>query len=454
MFYSTYDATKSWYGYEYQGKLAIKKTLEYILKEIIEKNLKNFEELEESLSEIELEIENNEDFALLERKNYKSIHQVKTGAVDSEAINNMFFCYLEKNKNIDIYLHYTSGVYDYNKSIEVFKKKIKENLEELEKYFSGELDKNKINLDKKVKKKHSLEQALLILGTTKENLEENLNKIKKNLLFFEKEKINEKKFIFKKEEYFNVDLEIKKIIEEILKKINIKFSEIDEMIICKTLNMCFVLDEYLEKIVVEKKNTPIPFLKIIEILKKDDLKLPESYESYSKIERIINHLNDGCREKEICGEENCNTSCSVKEVLKQLREIRGENLIKFIKKINFPYGLKDIGESNLDKLLERLIEQPLKLEENNFYVKEKIECGTLDTREKKHEKRYIREFDNNRKIYNELLREKKIFLTENLEIENILNRSSDYSQVGYENDSRDILNEKEILITTYRERLK
>lgn len=455
MFYSTYDATKSWYGYEYQGKLAIKKTLEYILDEIIKKKIHNFDELENYMNKLNLEIENNEDFALLKNQTYKSIHQVKTGKVDSEAINNMFFCYCEKYNNINLYLHYTEGDYNYAHGLKNFKTQLNTTIETIDKYLSKQLDINEIKLDKRKKKKHSLEQALLYLQSSKENLENNLNEIKKILLSFNSKKIDESKFIFKKEKYAEINLEIKNIIKSILSKINPKFSDIEKIIEYKLLNMCQILDNHLEKIVTEENNQPISFLKIIEVLKKDDLKLPENYIAYLKLERIIKYLQEACENKEICENKNCETECDVKKVLKKLRKIRGQELTDFIKRINFPYGVcEDIGSSNLDKLLEKLVNQLLKLEKNNFYIKEKTECGTLDIREEKFKRKYIREFNKNRKNYNELLREKKIFLTENLKIENIINKTNDYSETGYKKNPKDILEENDILITTYKERGK
>ncbi|MEG0237047.1 MAG: hypothetical protein RR523_12620 [Cetobacterium sp.] len=457
MFYHTFDATKSWYGYEYQGKLAIKKALEYISEEIDNRKLKKFEELEKFAEGLELEIEKNEDFAILKEGKYISIHQVKTGKIDNPATNNMYFNYLENNNDdknkFKIYLHYTEGTYSYESSLESFQKEINKILEEVKIYLSDEKKRSEINLTKREKKKHSIEKALLNLNSEKDNLEENLLKIESALKQLSLEEINKEVFVFQKEKEVEIDSEIEKILKQILEQLDYKLAEIPELIKSKLLNMCYILDTHLEEIVTKKKNKPILFLKFIEILKKDNLKLPKNYEAFMKMEKIINVLEDTCKHKDFCDEKECENDCNVKETLKKLREIRGEKLLNFIKYIKFPYGINDIDHPSLDKLLQRLLRQEINFDENNFYINEQTECGTLDIRDSIHEKSYIREFQNNRNEYNELIMEKKYILTENFEIKDILNKGCIYSEYGYEIDSRDILEGKNIEITTYKKRM-
>lgn len=66
------SAINSWEGYKYQGNIALYVTLSYI-KEILSK--------QETLDGYEVQIEGEEDFALLKNGQYKSLHQVKLGAV-------------------------------------------------------------------------------------------------------------------------------------------------------------------------------------------------------------------------------------------------------------------------------------------------------------------------------------------------------------------------------------
>lgn len=67
------SAIYSWEGYKYQGNIALYVTLSYI-KDILSK--------QETLDDYEVQIEGEEDFALLKNGQYKSLHQVKLGAVN------------------------------------------------------------------------------------------------------------------------------------------------------------------------------------------------------------------------------------------------------------------------------------------------------------------------------------------------------------------------------------
>lgn len=64
------DATPSWSGYNYQGKIAIYKVLQLINKLIKDKK-------SEDIAKYELELEWLEDFSILFEEQYESIHQVK-----------------------------------------------------------------------------------------------------------------------------------------------------------------------------------------------------------------------------------------------------------------------------------------------------------------------------------------------------------------------------------------
>lgn len=67
------SAIKSWEGYKYQGNITLYVTLSCI-KDILSK--------QESLDDYEVQIEGEEDFALLKNGYYISLHQVKSGAVN------------------------------------------------------------------------------------------------------------------------------------------------------------------------------------------------------------------------------------------------------------------------------------------------------------------------------------------------------------------------------------
>ena len=67
---TTHDASSSWNGYTYQGKVAIYTTLKYINFYIQGQNA-------HKINSLKLEIEHLEDFSILESNNYISLHQVK-----------------------------------------------------------------------------------------------------------------------------------------------------------------------------------------------------------------------------------------------------------------------------------------------------------------------------------------------------------------------------------------
>lgn len=67
------SAIDSWEGYKYQGNVTLYVTLSH-MKEILSK--------QDSLDGYEVQIEGEEDFALLKDGQYKSLHQVKLGAVN------------------------------------------------------------------------------------------------------------------------------------------------------------------------------------------------------------------------------------------------------------------------------------------------------------------------------------------------------------------------------------
>ena len=67
------SAINSWEGYKYQGNIALYVTLFHI-KDILFQG--------ESLDDYNIQIEGEEDFALLKNSQYKSLHQVKLGAVN------------------------------------------------------------------------------------------------------------------------------------------------------------------------------------------------------------------------------------------------------------------------------------------------------------------------------------------------------------------------------------
>ncbi len=115
-----WDASASWNGYTYQGKVALLAVLEKICKLKDTQNI----DLKCELAKYSLELEWIEDFALVCDNEYLTIHQVKnkdkTNIKDySEALANLAEK-LDKNPNIQsAYLHSKNkiGVKDWGKEI-------------------------------------------------------------------------------------------------------------------------------------------------------------------------------------------------------------------------------------------------------------------------------------------------------------------------------------------------
>ncbi len=90
MFYEDISALPSWYGYLYQGQIALILTLETILKKMSNGN---------SIKNLVLELEHIEDFSIKENEQYISIHQVKSGktvSLSEADIFNFAIIYFDK----------------------------------------------------------------------------------------------------------------------------------------------------------------------------------------------------------------------------------------------------------------------------------------------------------------------------------------------------------------------
>ena len=105
------SAINSWEGYKYQGNIALYVTLFHI-KDILFQG--------ESLDDYNIQIEGEEDFALLKNSQYKSLHQVKLGAVNLDD-NDKFAFIAEIIQNgaelgyfhVNLNNHIRKGVFGY-----------------------------------------------------------------------------------------------------------------------------------------------------------------------------------------------------------------------------------------------------------------------------------------------------------------------------------------------------
>ena len=95
------SAINSWEGYKYQGNVALYIILYYI-KEILSK--------QESLEDYEIQIEGVEDFALIKNGLYKSLHQVKLGALNLNDNDKFaFITEIIQNGAEKVYFHVNSS---------------------------------------------------------------------------------------------------------------------------------------------------------------------------------------------------------------------------------------------------------------------------------------------------------------------------------------------------------
>lgn len=109
-----HDASSSWNGYTYQGKVAIYTTLKYINYYIQEGNI-------HKINSLKLEIEHLEDFSILEGDEYLSLHQVKAKPKNKtiggyKAANIDLLGKLAKNNNIEeVNLHTATKLKDFDR---------------------------------------------------------------------------------------------------------------------------------------------------------------------------------------------------------------------------------------------------------------------------------------------------------------------------------------------------
>lgn len=449
MFYHMYDASKSWNGYEYQGKVAMKETLLYLEKIIEEKNIKNFEMLENYINnnKICLEIEENEDFSIIDNDKYISVHQVKTGeGRDAAATLNMFFSYLEKNFG-KYFLHYTNEI---SITFETIYKEFKDELDELLNFNRESCFDNNGEF-KLSKKKHSFPLALYKMGTNEENLCKNMRLVKETLKKYKEMPIDESRFVLKKE---NNSLEgaIKDIIEKIYIKINKNI--ITKDIEHKYMYFGKILNNNIEKRSIGKMTEKeINFKEFIDILKEDTLEAPEDYIAYKNHEKIIEVIDKKCNdliEEQHCDKNNCNSLCRLPIITSKIKEIdKIQDVMEFVKGLNFPDKVEVFQIKNINTLINYIRNKNLNFYNNYLYLKEKNECGTIDINEDEID--YKRSFNNNKKYFNKLIREKEVILTKHIRINDILGKdSADIFQIK-ETKFEDYTEPKKLKIETYEE---
>lgn len=416
------DASSSWSGYQYQGKVGL-----YVVIKYINDLIKNNGELE--CEKYSVEFEYREDFSIKYRGYYKSIHQVKARLSDN-TINPYLEAMAKLNEekysdsNLILYLHPICEIKDW--TLEGYKKSLSTIINNLNK---------KLN-DATIKNKHVIQQEKdyytdllgkdsfftnIILYPYPHKAHCSLDDIK--LLLFEE---IERYFILKNQTH---KLGFKDIIYS---------------------NFIGFLDEHIKERHKKKVSRDIAFKSIINILDDDKiLERDENYYIYLTKERYIYNIHKYC--DEICAKRGCCTynenHCKLISLLEKIEETTLEDFKSLLFKLN-PHV--EINSWELDNpnfvnqnsiyflcvMINQEIQQKYKIKDNSLiYVKEMNSyLPTTITEISKYLCQesiltsYIKNMKNNQFLLKELF-EYNIFITENLNKNNVLEDIYDVEEI-------------------------
>lgn len=282
-----YDATPSWSGYQYQGKVAL-----YHVLRVINEKLSN--EPNYSFDKYSLEIEWMEDFAIMNNGLYESIHQVKAydecspSNYKSAIVEILFKLFTRSIPKGFLHLRQTikfsRKIYDFKKMKQTYNpKKYSSNiLDRLEIYRYG--DKNFCELD---------EIDLLII-----------DEIKK---YYDNKPIN-------------LDVDIEKTEKQ-----------------CEgvRLALCNLLDKHIIKRHQNYSNTngkyTIPFEKIIDVFAVNYEASSEAYNQVTLMNRLYECFYEFCADTSACIKKTCDV-CKLKRTIKMLDDHSSEEVWEIIEK--------------------------------------------------------------------------------------------------------------------------
>lgn len=432
------DASSSWSGYQYQGKITI-----YITLQLINRYVNNPSSME--IEKYFIEVENREDLAIKKEDEYISFHQVKARKNDIymstylEAIDKL---YEEKAKNssADIFLHTIVNIKDWSeeKYKDLYKVKIEKDKNEIIKI---EEEKNKLTDTKIIKEKDAK------INEIKDRIKYNQSK------YDESDKINSiirYKYGTNDEEFCtlaSIRLYIEKEIEEYLlnTKQNDKIGNID---IAYNKLICF-MDEYIKKRHAGEVEEYFSVEDIKNILDSNYLDRDRLFH-LSKIKDIYCSISIDNYCSSVCDiKENCSVDyykCKIYKVIEHLLNIDLGDLEKIIMKFNphvlienWEYdGRNFVNEEGLYFLYKTIIND---IEKELFIgdkaVKyDKAGVSYLPTtiqfiperRIQSAIEGYKKAINNNKFLLNELF-EDNVFITENLVTENILESINDVDEV-------------------------
>ena len=326
---SNYDATSSWSGYQYQGKVAIYKVLS-IINNLICQNK------ESEVNEFEFELESLEDFCILQNNKYISSHQVKA-YTNSKKINDYFDAILsiyQNKENTEYYLHVISKIDNW--SISGINETINTKIENINKKIS------KLPADK-VKEKKELET---IRGKNSDLLLKTSDIMKKVKLYpYDPGKC-----------YCSLT-EIEGVIKEEIKKYYISTKK-EEYTGSDMISRCYInllgrIDDHVRDRHLKKAKKRIEFSEIIDIMN-DDLSIKdERYHIY-----VIKEIFHGIEKDNYClkCKRECTNSedkCSLLHFIDDANNMDLEKFGDFIHKINPHIIWEEIDEFSRYNYLQK-----------------------------------------------------------------------------------------------------
>lgn len=418
------DASSSWSGYQYQGKVSI-----YIVLKMINDFIVTAEY--EKYKNYSIEVEHREDFSIKCNGEYESIHQVKA-RMDDVTINPYLEAMGKLNKeknespNLTLYLHTICGIKDWN--LEGYKSclntkiiNLHKNIEKCEKDSQKSRIIEEIAYFTSILNDESFFSNITLYQYSEESCHCSLDDIR-NLIIAEIQRY----FILSNQEHKCGSVEI--IYNQFIG----------------------FFDEYIKERHKKNIQVDIAFTEFKTRLDNDKiLERDENYYLYQTKERYIYNIHkyceDICDKKEICSIDINN--CKLTNLIKTIEEIDLSSFKKLIYKINPHVNISDWEFENnkftdeksiyfLCCTLNDEIERNYKIDKsallykcnyNNTYIPTTI-TSIYPRMINKVAESYIKNIKNNDFLLKELF-ESNIFITENLTKENILEDISDVEEI-------------------------
>lgn len=387
-----YDATSSWSGYQYQGKIAIYYAIK-LLNDLTE----------DEVDKYSLEIEYMEDFSIKKSKSYISYHQVKA-KTNATTMNSHLEAILKfySNNNAKSYLHVIKKINNWSKENLNSLLKVSE-LSQLKDVLKNDLDELEIVDDTQkgfIKSKideEKYDETLTLLDSLeynkekKEKFDKLKNKILKTICLLDIDNFYERIGVYNYEDKNYCELNeiqnfIKKELLNFYKNNSLSEFEGKDELEKIYLNLLKKVDEHVlerHKDNTSKKEIELSDIKLI-IENRNLLEAGEDYNISLLKNKFYNEIEKHCNE---CDEVECNKECNIKFLAENLKLLEKQNFKTIFKKINPKINLDIITSielisclENIDVLFDILEEISCKifLEKNDMhFIKDKIYQPTL-----------------------------------------------------------------------------